>query len=155
MKRAWMASAVLSLVLPWAVDAQTPATLAMPAARTLSIATLAPAGSTWMTVLNAWNRELRRRTQARLALRFYPGGVQGDEAEVVRNPRRDGFRPAQPARRVDQHFRGRLITVFKVKLCYVPRRCGVAGTRTRHSADTNRCTSTRIRTRRSGTFLPA
>ncbi len=51
--------------------------------RTLSVATLAPAGSTWMRVLDSANRELRRRTTQGLALQFYPGGVQGDESEVI------------------------------------------------------------------------
>ena len=57
------------------------------AGRTLSLATLAPAGSTWMRVLEAWNRELRRRTNKALSLRICPGGVQGDESEVVRKIR--------------------------------------------------------------------
>ncbi len=58
-----------------------------PATRSLSVATLAPAGSTWMRVLDAWNRELRRRTNKALALRIFPGGVQGDESEVIRKIR--------------------------------------------------------------------
>jgi TRAP-type C4-dicarboxylate transport system substrate-binding protein len=53
-------------------------------AKTLSIATLAPPGSTWMKVFEAWNREIRRRSNQTLQLRFYPGGVQGDESEVIR-----------------------------------------------------------------------
>ena len=63
------------------------------ATRTLSIATLAPPGSTWARVFDAWNREVRRRSNKALALRFYFGGVQGDEAEVIRkirNGRLDG-----------------------------------------------------------------
>jgi TRAP-type C4-dicarboxylate transport system substrate-binding protein len=64
-----------------------PAALAQPAPRTLSVATLAPIGSTWMRAFDAWNRELRRRTHGALALRFYPNGVQGDEVEVVRKIR--------------------------------------------------------------------
>ena len=63
------------------------------ATRTLSIATLAPPGSTWMRVFESWNREVRRRSNRTLDLRFYPGGVQGDEAEVIRkirNGRLDG-----------------------------------------------------------------
>ncbi|MBI5514479.1 MAG: TRAP transporter substrate-binding protein DctP [Deltaproteobacteria bacterium] len=55
--------------------------------RAISVATLAPAGSTYMRVLDAANRELRRRTNNALTLRFYPGGVQGDESEVVRKMR--------------------------------------------------------------------
>lgn len=53
----------------------------------LSMATLAPAGSTWMQNFEAANRELRRRTSNRLSVRWYPGGVQGDEAEVIRKIR--------------------------------------------------------------------
>lgn len=53
----------------------------------LSMATLAPAGSTWMQNFEAANRELRRRTSNRLSVRWYAGGVQGDEAEVIRKIR--------------------------------------------------------------------
>jgi TRAP-type C4-dicarboxylate transport system substrate-binding protein len=55
--------------------------------KTISIATLAPPGSTWMKVFEAWNREIRRRSDKTMQLRFYPGGVQGDEAEVIRKIR--------------------------------------------------------------------
>ncbi len=57
------------------------------AQRILGMATLAPPGSTWMRTFDAANRELRRRTGGALALRWYAGGVQGDEAEVVRKIR--------------------------------------------------------------------
>ncbi len=53
----------------------------------LSMATLAPAGSTWMNNFEAANRELRRRTGNRLSVRWFAGGVQGDEAEVIRKIR--------------------------------------------------------------------
>ena len=55
--------------------------------RTLSLATLAPPGSTWARVFDAWNRELRSQTGGALQLRVYGGGVQGDEAEVIRKIR--------------------------------------------------------------------
>ncbi|MBL8679867.1 MAG: TRAP transporter substrate-binding protein DctP [Myxococcales bacterium] len=55
--------------------------------RYLSIASLAPAGSQGAAALETMNRELRRRTSNRLAFRWYLGGVQGDEAEVVRKIR--------------------------------------------------------------------
>jgi TRAP-type C4-dicarboxylate transport system substrate-binding protein len=58
-----------------------------PTVKTISIATLAPPGSTWMKVFDAWNREVRRRSNKTLELRFYPGGVQGDEAEVIKKIR--------------------------------------------------------------------
>ncbi|MBW2509790.1 MAG: hypothetical protein JRE81_14255, partial [Deltaproteobacteria bacterium] len=47
-------------------------------ATTLRIASLAPAGSSWMKVLNAWNKTLQEKTDGRLKARFYPGGSQGD-----------------------------------------------------------------------------
>ena len=75
--RALIAALTLAFVIPALAWGQ----------RTLSVATLAPAGSQVSRVLNAMNRELRRRTGARLTLRWYMGGVQGDEAEVVRKIR--------------------------------------------------------------------
>ena len=54
---------------------------------TLRIATLAPEGSSWMRVFNAWNRSLQEETGGTLQLRFYPGGSQGDERDFVRKMR--------------------------------------------------------------------
>ena len=54
---------------------------------TLRIASLAPAGSSWMKVLNAWKKTLEGETDGRLKLRFYPGGSQGDERDFVRKMR--------------------------------------------------------------------
>jgi TRAP-type C4-dicarboxylate transport system substrate-binding protein len=71
------------------VEAQT-APAAAAAQVTISIATLAPAGSTWMNVFDAWNRELRRESakiNQPMRLQFFAGGVQGDEAEVIRKIR--------------------------------------------------------------------
>lgn len=73
----WSIALVTALSLGSAAEAQ----------RMISVATLAPSGSTWMRGLEAANRELRRRTNGAIALRFYPGGVQGDESEVVRKMR--------------------------------------------------------------------
>lgn len=55
--------------------------------RSISLATLAPAGSTWARVLDSANRDLRQRTNNALSLRIYAGGVQGDESEVIRKIR--------------------------------------------------------------------
>ncbi len=76
-----------ALLLGAAVEAQNAPTAPATAGRVLSIATLAPAGSTWMRGLDACNRELRRRTANAVSLRFYAGGVQGDESEMVRKMR--------------------------------------------------------------------
>jgi TRAP-type C4-dicarboxylate transport system substrate-binding protein len=54
---------------------------------TLRIASLAPAGSSWMKVLNAWRATVEKETEGRLKLRFYPGGSQGDERDFVRKMR--------------------------------------------------------------------
>jgi len=54
---------------------------------TLRIASLAPSGSSWMKVLNAWNKTLKEKTDGKLQMRFYPGGSQGDERDFVRKMR--------------------------------------------------------------------
>ncbi len=81
---------VLGTAFAAAVSAQVPTTPTPSAAtpgRILSVATLAPAGSTWMRGLNAMNRELRTRTNNAVSLRIYAGGIQGDESEVIRKMR--------------------------------------------------------------------
>ncbi len=55
--------------------------------RSLTYATLAPPGSVVARGLEAWSRELRRRTGGTLQLRVYAAGVQGDEPEVVQKIR--------------------------------------------------------------------
>ena len=57
------------------------------AAYTLRIASLAPAGSSWMKILNAWNTTLQEKTDGKVKMRFYPGGSQGDERDFVRKMR--------------------------------------------------------------------
>ena len=54
---------------------------------TLRIASLAPAGSSWMKILDAWNKTLQEKTNGRLKIRFYPGGSQGDERDFIRKMR--------------------------------------------------------------------
>lgn len=53
----------------------------------LRMASLAPAGSSWMKILNAWNKTLQDETKGRLKLRFYSGGSQGDERDLLRKMR--------------------------------------------------------------------
>lgn len=53
----------------------------------LRIATLAPSGSSWMKVFNAWNLTIQKETNETLKLRFYAGGSQGDERDFVRKMR--------------------------------------------------------------------
>ncbi len=53
----------------------------------LKFATLAPDGTTWTTILNDWARELDLQSKGRLKLQLYPGGVAGDEPDVLRKIR--------------------------------------------------------------------
>lgn len=64
------------------------AVLGQPAlAATLKIATVAPDGSSWMDRIRAGAAEIAERTENRVTFRFYPGGVMGDDAAVVRKIR--------------------------------------------------------------------
>lgn len=54
---------------------------------TLKFATLAPAGTTWVNMLQDWADEVRRESQGRLLFKIYPGGVQGDEPDVLKKIR--------------------------------------------------------------------
>ena len=49
----------------------------------IKFATLAPDGSTWMKTMRVIDDEVRLRTENRLGFKFYPGGVQGDEKDVL------------------------------------------------------------------------
>ena len=53
----------------------------------IKFATLAPEGSTWMKIIHEFDDELRQETENRLGFKFYPGGVQGDEKDVLRKIR--------------------------------------------------------------------
>ncbi len=57
------------------------------AGQELKLATLAPDGSSWMNELRAAAGEVERETEGRVRVRFYPGGVMGDAATVMRRMR--------------------------------------------------------------------
>jgi len=50
----------------------------------LRIATLAPAGSPWMDVLDKASVEIKDKTSSRVTLKYFEGGQQGDERDFVR-----------------------------------------------------------------------
>jgi TRAP-type C4-dicarboxylate transport system substrate-binding protein len=50
----------------------------------IKLATLAPEGSPWMKSINALNAEVMKKTENRVQFRIYPGGVLGDEKDVLR-----------------------------------------------------------------------
>ncbi|MDJ0833634.1 MAG: TRAP transporter substrate-binding protein DctP [Gammaproteobacteria bacterium] len=68
--------AILSLL--WVIPAQ---------ALTLKIATLAPAGTSWMKEMKKGAKEIKTRTNGRVKIKFYPGGVMGNDQSVHRKIR--------------------------------------------------------------------
>jgi TRAP-type transport system periplasmic protein len=49
----------------------------------LKFATIAPDGSSWMNILHAWAKNVEARSNGRLKLQIFPGGVAGDESDVL------------------------------------------------------------------------
>ena len=56
-------------------------------ARTLKIATLAPAGTSWMKEMREGAKEVSERTDGRVKFKFYPGGVMGNDRSMLRKMR--------------------------------------------------------------------
>ncbi len=54
---------------------------------TLKFATLAPSGTTWMNILQEWGDEVKKQSNNRLIFKFYPGGVHGDEPDILKKMR--------------------------------------------------------------------
>lgn len=62
--------------------------LALPAhAQTLKIATLAPEGSAWMTTMRQAAADTEAATAGRVKIKFYPGGVMGNDGSVLKKIR--------------------------------------------------------------------
>ncbi|HTK82237.1 MAG TPA: TRAP transporter substrate-binding protein DctP [Bacteroidota bacterium] len=51
---------------------------------TIKFATLAPEGSTWINIMKEYDQAIRKESGGRLGFKIYPGGVQGDEKDVLR-----------------------------------------------------------------------
>ena len=66
------------LLLGWATAAN---------AQTIKLATLAPEGSGWMDSMRAGAAEITERTEGRVKFKFYGGGVQGNDNQVLRKMR--------------------------------------------------------------------
>lgn len=56
-------------------------------AKTLKIATLMPEGSGFVTQMRRAGNHIQRRTDGRVKLKFYPGGVMGSDKTVMRKMR--------------------------------------------------------------------
>lgn len=63
------------------------ALMAPAAAQTIKVATLAPDGSAWMRELRAAAAEVKQGTSGRVEVKFFPGGVMGNDAVVLRKMR--------------------------------------------------------------------
>ncbi len=50
----------------------------------IKMATLAPEGSSWMQTLNLLNTMVMKKTENKVQFRIYPGGVLGDEMDMLR-----------------------------------------------------------------------
>ena len=68
--------------------ALTPALLAQ--TQTLRLATLAPDGSPWMRELRAAAEQVKAETGGRVEIRYFPGGVMGNDQAVLRRIRQGG-----------------------------------------------------------------
>jgi len=55
---------------------------------TLKFATLLPTGTSWTNTFDNWIKEVEIKSQGRLKFKMYPGGVMGDEPDVLRKIRK-------------------------------------------------------------------
>lgn len=85
-KLAWLACAwglllgLLSSILLWPTVCSADPVV-------IKFATLAPEGTPWMNVMEEMNRDLQEKSAGQVSFRFYPGGVAGDERDVIRKIR--------------------------------------------------------------------
>jgi len=53
----------------------------------IKVATILPDGSHWLREMRASGEEIRVRTAGRVTFKFYPGGVMGNDAQILRKVR--------------------------------------------------------------------
>lgn len=56
-------------------------------AAVIKIATLSPDGTAWMKKMRLGAKEIASRTEGRVKIKYYPGGVMGDENAILRKMR--------------------------------------------------------------------
>jgi TRAP-type transport system periplasmic protein len=76
---------------------------------TIKFATLIPADTAWMKEVDAWAAQLTQKSNGRLVFKMYPGGVMGDEPDVLRKLR-------------SQQLQGAFFTGYGVGRIYSPAR---------------------------------
>jgi TRAP-type C4-dicarboxylate transport system substrate-binding protein len=84
-RRWWLA--VLVRLAAFAAAALAFAVTAEAADVELKLATIAPDGSHWMQEMRAAANEVKSKTGGRVVVKFYPGGVMGNDAQVLRKIR--------------------------------------------------------------------
>lgn len=77
------------LLLTLVLLAAAPAVL-LAQTQTLRLATLAPDGSPWMRELRAAAAQVKQETDGRVEIRYFPGGVMGNDQAVIRRIRQGG-----------------------------------------------------------------
>jgi len=75
MKKIRIKFVILSLLLTSALPVQ---------AKVYKIATLAPDGTQWMLLMREASKNIAKQTNDRVKLKFYPGGIMGNENSVMR-----------------------------------------------------------------------
>lgn len=76
-----------SLLMAW-VMSSIPVSEAQAAGKTvIKFATLAPEGTSWMKQMRRMEKEVKNVTKGQVRFKFYPGGVSGDEKDVIRKMR--------------------------------------------------------------------
>jgi len=63
------------------------ASIAHAAPTTIKFATVAPEGSMWMIVMHEVADEVKAKTNGNVEIKLYPGGIAGDEPDVLRKMR--------------------------------------------------------------------
>ena len=85
-----MSKTLLSFKMAWKLMVFVFITLCLTttaSAQTIKIATIAPEGSAWMTAMRAGAKQIAERTEGRVDFKFYGGGVQGNDKQVLRKMR--------------------------------------------------------------------
>lgn len=79
---------ILATLLMAFVMSTMPVTDALAGGKTIiKFATLAPEGSGWMKQMHSLEKEVQKATRGQVRFKFYPGGVSGDEKDVIRKMR--------------------------------------------------------------------
>ncbi|MDB4986379.1 MAG: TRAP-type C4-dicarboxylate transport system, periplasmic component, partial [Myxococcaceae bacterium] len=84
MKRSLFKTLLIAAGLVSAVAIPSLASVSADGTTTIRMASLAPAGSSWDKVFRAWGNSLKQQTGGAVQFQFFPGGVAGDERDVIR-----------------------------------------------------------------------